>query len=198
MALLVVYSSDNLIVSHLLGPEEVTKYNVVYRYFSIVTIAFSVVMAPFWSAITDAYIKNEMNWIRKKMLSLFYILIGGFFLALFLALISKWVFAFWINDNFVVSSLFVALMALYVVSMAWLNMFSFFSNGIGKIRMQMLVYITAAVLNLPLSYYFAKTLDMGISGVLVATIICVNLINIILTIQYFKIVNGTAKGIWNK
>jgi hypothetical protein len=49
-----------------------------------------------------------------------------------------------------------------------------------------------------LSVFFAKNLNMGISGVIAATCICVGIGAIWAPIQYSKIVNKKAKGIWIK
>lgn len=198
LSLLLIYSSDNLIIAYLFGPEEVTTYNVVYRYFSLITIFFGVVMTPFWSAITDAYAKGEMKWIEKTIQTLLLVLLGGAIATSVLFVISPWMFNWWISNDFKASWLLVGLMSIYAVFMGWQNIFSFFSNGIGKIRVQMISYIIAAVANLPLSYYFGKILHMGSSGVLLASIICTTFVSLMLTIQYFKIIKNNAKGIWNK
>lgn len=198
LSLLFVYSSDNLIISYLFGPQEVTTYNVVFRYFSILTIFFGVIMTPFWSAITDAYSKNEMPWIEKNIKILFFILLIGIFIDLILLFGSSWVFKQWISEDFIVSTQLVTLMALYVICMGWLNIFSYFSNGIGKIRVQMIAYMIVAILNIPLSYYFGKILQMGVSGVLLATITSMIIVSSVLTIQYYKIINNKAVGLWNR
>jgi len=198
LSLLVVYSSDNLIISYLFGPGEVTTYHVVYKYFSVITIFFGVVMSPFWSAITDAYTKNEMKWIQKTIRSLLFILLFGILISCILFYISPWIFQLWIGEEFTAPISLKALMAIYAISIAWLNIFSFFSNGIGKIRIQLIAYIFAALINIPMSYYFGKVLHMGSSGVLLATIICIIGISLVLSLQYMKIINNSAKGIWNK
>jgi len=198
LSLLFVYSSDNLIISYLFGPKEVTEYNVVYRYFSVITLFFTVIMAPYWSAITDAYSRNEISWIKKNIQILLKILLGTVFIAILLIFASSWVFTQWISPDFVASSQLVLLMALYVLCMGWLNIFSFFSNGIGKIRIQTITYIFVAILNLPLSFYFGKILNMGSSGVLLASIISIVIVSIVLTIQYKKIITNSAEGLWNR
>lgn len=54
------------------------------------------------------------------------------------------------------------------------------------------------IINIPLSIFFGKYLGWGPSGVVLAT--CCSLIYAIILrpLQYFKIINNTAKGIWNK
>jgi Na+-driven multidrug efflux pump len=62
----------------------------------------------------------------------------------------------------------------------------------------MLVFILAMVINIPLSILFAKTFNLGSSGVILATVVCQLLHLIYLPIQYKKIVANEAFGIWGK
>jgi Na+-driven multidrug efflux pump len=76
--------------------------------------------------------------------------------------------------------------------------FSLFSNGVGKIKLSMVVSPIVIVANIPLSILFAKPLGMGIAGVIAGTAVC-NLASLILSsIQYHKIVNHKATGIWGQ
>ena len=54
-----------------------------------------------------------------------------------------------------------------------------------------------AMINIPLSIYLAKNLDLGSKGVILATIICCILSIIFYPIPCSKIINNKAKGIWN-
>ncbi|MFN2424620.1 MAG: polysaccharide biosynthesis protein, partial [Cryomorphaceae bacterium] len=66
-ASLVVFMTDNVIISQVLGPEEVPAYNVSYRYFNFAAVFFALITTPFWSAFTDAFIKRDMEWIRRMV-----------------------------------------------------------------------------------------------------------------------------------
>jgi hypothetical protein len=46
--------------------------------------------------------------------------------------------------------------------------------------------------------YFAKNLGFGVTGVMKATCVCVALGSIWVPIQYSKIINKKATGIWAK
>lgn len=61
---LVLFSLTNLLISNLFGPDMVTPYNIANRYFSVVSMAFAVIIGPIWSATTDAYEKNDIGWIK--------------------------------------------------------------------------------------------------------------------------------------
>ena len=53
-------------------------------------------------------------------------------------------------------------------------------------------------INIPLSILFAKYLQLGSAGVILATALCLMPVLILARIQYHRIINKTAKGIWNE
>jgi hypothetical protein len=55
-----------------------------------------------------------------------------------------------------------------------------------------------ALINIPLSIYIAKSLDFGVVGVMISTIICIAPGIVFSRIQFKKIISETAKGIWNQ
>lgn len=55
----VIFSTSNVIISRLFGPQEVTPYNIAFKYFNLCYIAFSIIIAPIWSAVTEAYTKQD-------------------------------------------------------------------------------------------------------------------------------------------
>lgn len=198
LSVLVIFQSDNMIISYLFGPKEVTNYNIVYRYFSIVIIVFGVIMGPFWTAFTEAYQKEDFSWIQKTMKILLSLLLGSVLLSVALLLMANRVYSLWINQDIDIPNTLSVLMAFYVVLFSFHNIVAFFSNGIGKIKIQLWVSILAALLNLPLSYFFGKVLELGTSGVLLATISCLMLVDIVLFVQYKKIITGTSTGVWDR
>ena len=85
-----------------------------------------------------------------------------------------------------------------MVLLSWGNIFVVFINGVGKVRLQIIVATIGAIINIPLSYFFAIVLNLGLAGVIAASIISISFGPILAPIQFRKIINGTAKGIWNK
>lgn len=195
---IIIYSTDTIIISYLFGPTAVTVYAIPYKYYSLITVFFVMVMTPYWSAITEAYAKNEMDWIKSSITSIFKIIGLGALIAFFMFLSSNDVFRFWVGEDVTVPTSLTGLMGVYAIVMGVQTLLSYFSNGIGKLRMQIIIYITMAFCNLPLSYVLGVTFDMHVSGVLLATIICTSLVCLVLAIQYYKVVGGTAKGLWLK
>lgn len=78
------------------------------------------------------------------------------------------------------------------------NIFAYFINGVGKIKLQLVTAVISSIINIPLSIFLGRNMGMGINGVIAATIICLLLGTFLHPVQYYKIVTGKAKGIWNQ
>lgn len=198
VASLVLFSSDNFIIIKLFGPEDVVKYNLAFKYFSIVTMGYTILLTPFWSSFTEAYVNKDFIWIRKTVSTVQRIWILVPILLLIMVFISKWFYNFWIGKNIDIPLNLSLSMALFVLMMTFNMIYVNFINGVGKIKLQLYTSIITMIINIPLSIFFGKYLGLGPSGVVLAT--CCSLIYAIILrpLQYFKIINNTAKGIWNK
>ena len=89
-------------------------------------------------------------------------------------------------------------MAVFVIQTSFIQSFTFFINGTGKIKIQMILGVSMALLNIPLSILLVKYFKFDTSGVILATILCNFVGMIIYPIQYIKIIDKKAKGIWNE
>lgn len=191
-----LYQTNNIIISQLFGPENVTPYNISFKYFSVLMMVFSIIMTPLWSAFTDAWVKMEIEWIKRIMKKLFRLWGLLVIVGLFMLLISQFVYDFWIGDKVQIPFLMSLLIVLWVLINTWNGIFSQFLNGVGKIKLQMYLGLIAAIINIPLSIFLGK--EIGIEGVLSANLIVLIAGIIIYPIQYNKIINNRASGIWNK
>ncbi len=195
---LIVFATDNLIITHLYDPSQVTVYNISHKYFFFITLVFNVFLSPFWSAFTDAYVKNDFDWIKQVVKRLVQIWALVSFTVVIMIFASDFVYKIWIGENIKIPILLSVAMGIFMIISNWNNIFAFFLNGVGKIRLQFYYSVFAAIINIPLSIYLAKGMKLGITGVITATIICIGFASIWAPIQYKKIITGKAKGIWNR
>jgi len=195
---LVIFQTSNIIIAQYMGPNEVATYNIAYKYFSIPMMLFSIINTPFWSAYTDAWSRHEIDWIKSinRKLLLIWGLISLF--GVVLLIISPWFFQIWIGDKVQVPFSLSFWLLLYFITFTLGGVFNMFINGVGKIKIQVISSFIGAFLFILLSVIFIKYFNLGIVGLVIASIIA-NFNGYILTpIQYSKIINGKAKGIWNK
>ena len=194
-----MFSTDNIIITNLFSPEEVVPYNIALKYFSQILIFFSIVIAPYWSTITEAFVKSDYSWIKKSMKAIFRIwLLVIPILLIIMLIIADWVYKIWVGDNVVIMFSLNISMALFVLIQTFQLIYTNFINGVGRIKLQMIVGIIALLINIPLSILFAKELNLGTTGVILATCVSIGLYAIYKPIQYYLIINKKAKGIWDK
>lgn len=194
----ILYATDNVIISHLFGPESVTPYSIAYKYFSISYIIFNIILMPYWSGITEAYVKEDFKWIKISMVNLVKFSLVFLIGTLIMLILSEKFYYLWIGNKVHVPQLLSILMFIYFSMIIFMQPFVFFLNGVGKIRLQLFFSVLTALLNIPLAIFLAKNLGLGISGIILSTIFC-SLPGVFYTpIQYNKIINNKAKGIWNK
>jgi len=196
IAVLIIFSTDNIIITQITGPEDVTPYDVARRYTGIATMAFSLILRPFWSAFTEALTKDDVSWIKrvlKKLKILWVLMAVGL---VFLILISDWAYKIWVGDEVIVPIVLTILMGVYVLLATWNDMFVQLINGSGKVTLQYYVSIVLAILNIPVSVFFADNLGMGATGVILGT--CVILLPGLFLNPYqaYLIINKKDKGIW--
>lgn len=195
ICMLLIFQVTNVILSRVLGPEAVTEYNVSYKYFSITQMVFNIILSPFWSAFTDAYTKNDYEWmkiIQKKLSRIWLILVGINF---FLLSIVPFAYRLWLGDSVQVSWPLSICMMVYFSVLSYSNMYMILLNGIGKVFLQMLIYIICACVGLPLSYYFCGI--YGIPGTIFVLATVYFMQAVFAKIQLNKILSGSCTGIMN-
>lgn len=198
LAGIILFSTDNLIITQLYTPKEVVPFNIAFKYFSISNMVLAIVLTPYWSSITEAYTKNDFNWIKQSMKNLNKLSIASIVAIFCMVFISPYFYYYWVGNTIVVPFSLTLLMAIFFVLTIFYSPFTYFINGTGKVKLQLISILSTAIVNIPLSVYFAKNLNLGVSGVILATIVCLLPHAILCPIQYFKIINHKANGIWNQ
>jgi len=193
---LVLMVSSNMIISKEISPTEVTPYQLAYRYFSIVLMIFAIISSPLWSATTDAYTKGDWTWIKKAVKKSNIILVGCAILLFCMVLFSKIFYSLWIGESVFIPTLLSILTSVYILVLVVSTCFSNIIFGIGKIRLITIVTLVQTIIFIPLCIALIRL--WNIYGVLVALISVTMMCMITNIIQYHKISNNTAVGIWNK
>jgi len=193
---LVIFGTSNIIISRIFGPEEVAPYNIAFRYFGIATMAFNIIIAPMWSASTDAYAKGDLNWIKRSMGAMIKVSLLSTAGVLTLVLLANIVYRLWIGTVVIVPFRLTFWMGAYTIIILWSTCYSTFLSGIGKLKIQLINTFSASCAFIPLALWLSKS--MGISGIVIALCIT-NLSGALLNpIQYYKVISGKASGIWNQ
>jgi O-antigen/teichoic acid export membrane protein len=196
VAFIVMYSSANIVLIKLYNGAEVTVYNIAYKYFTIALMVNGIITATYWSAFTDAYVRQEWAWIRRtirRMEKVTYLLMGMVVLSTLLA--TKMI-GLWLHNSIQVPLSMQIIMCVYTLISLIAAPQHIFLNGTGKVRLQLYTAIYTIVMTIPLALLFCRTLRLGPEGVILA-MICTSLpVTILYRVQYNKIMSGKATGVW--
>jgi O-antigen/teichoic acid export membrane protein len=196
IAAVLIYQTTNMIITQLYGPSEVTPYNIAFRYFGVIPMVFSIVMSPFWSAFTEAWVLKDMAWIKSTVNKLRIVWIFTVGICLIMLLFSNILYKAWVGNDIIVPISVSICVAIYVIVNAWNAIYSQFLNGIGRIKLQLYVAVIGSAINIPLAIVLGKSL--GVYGIVLSSIIICLMPGIYGPIQYYKIISGKARGIWDK
>ena len=59
---LVIFGAANFFITQSCGPAAVTTYNIAYKFFNLLVIAYTIILAPMWNAYTNAYVMSDRQW----------------------------------------------------------------------------------------------------------------------------------------
>lgn len=191
------YQTNNLIISHYLGPDEVTTYNIAFKYLQVLPMVFTIIITPFWSAFAEANVNNDYDWmknVRKRLIQALSILgLCG----CIMVVISPFVYDIWIGDKVQVPFIVTSLVFIFQMLNMWGSMWTQLLSGLGKIRLQVICSSVCCLSYIPICCYFCD--KYGLNGLLTVSIvlplICTSWFGVI---QTHRLLNKTAKGIWNK
>jgi O-antigen/teichoic acid export membrane protein len=181
MAVVVIFQTDNLIISYLFNESDVTRYSITQKAFNSYGMLVGLVMAPLWSAYTEAYVKKDFEWIRQRIKTLNLLMIPLIAGILIFVLFFDTLKFYWLGEkgNIEVPHSLSILMGIYTIISVWNNIYAYFLNGISRLKEQLITAIIGMVANIPLCILFAKTMNMGVSGVILGTIVSLSLFSFV-------------------
>ena len=196
IAALVLFNTDNIIIIQLFGSKYVTTYNVSFKLFSIIVMAFNIIATPLWSAFTEAYTKNDLEWIKTTIKTLEKIWLLLILFTIIILLISPYLFKLWLGDKVQVPFMLSVAMSSYVVVSIWQTIHVFFLNGIGKVKLQLYLVLFSSLINIPMAIFLGRR--FGLVGITITSTVLFAMMGIVFSIQTRKILNKTATKIWNE
>jgi len=155
----------------------------VYKVFNLVLVAFSAFISPVWSNITVEANRKNFEYIQNiaKKLSLLVlpICVALFILAIFFQDLSNW----WLGKELYYENSLIFSMGVFIALNIYSSIYSAILNGMGELNVQLFVSVFVALLNIPLSIYLSTSCGMGITGVIVASNICMVISTLTVVLQ---------------
>ncbi len=178
IAVAIAFSSDNIVISHILGLDSVSCYSVAMRLFMFIPMILSMILNPMWSSYGESIARGDMDWVRKTLvislkMSFFISLIPSVFL-IFMgnAVIHIWV-GYEINPPFIL----MAGLGIWAVLSSMGSAVAMFLNGANVVRFQVICASLMCITSIIGKIFLAKAI--GIAGIVWATVIAYTLFTVI-------------------
>jgi len=161
------YSADSLIIAHLLGPDEVSRYSVGMRLAVAMPTIVGMWLVPLWPAVAEAAARRDWHWIRRTFKRTFIGSVGVVAIgAVCLASLGDSIISVWIGPGIVLGAGLLSGFGLFMMATAMSGPVAMFMNGLGIIRVQVITSILMALVSLWARIHFAPI--YGLTGVIVS------------------------------
>jgi len=194
---IVLYHTSSLILINLTNPETVTDYNITQKYYSLVTMAFLMMVQPLWTAYGDAYHRGDYQWIKSTFSRLRKLWLGMVVLLLVSLLAQDMVFRIWLKGRVQFDVWLSTAFVVYGAITLWTAIYNPLLNATAKLTIQLRLLMITVPLFIPLCIVLVQYAGLGAKGIVFALIATSLPSAILYTIQCAKILSG-AEGIWNK
>lgn len=183
---LVLNTTDNLLISSLYGSSEVTPYDLVYKCFYMFVQVHAIIIMPMWSAYTVANTNNDLKWMKntmRKINRITLLLSAGVVVGIFL---FEPFAAIWLRRRLVYGKDLILIVAIYMIAQMFANNYSSFLCGVGHIKIPTIISIIGAVMNIPLSVFFAQYINMRLAGIILGSFCVMFMSFIVLPIVSYR------------
>ena len=172
--LLVINSTNKVIISNVFGPAMVTNYEPYLKIFSAICAVASAISLPIWTLTIRADVNKEYGWLKKaeKMILIFVVIFAlG---SLFAAAVLQLIFNLWLKSNsFTINYANAFIFAVWAIASICSYFTSGISNGLKILKPQLIVYGIGSVAKIPLFFlihHLAPNTDWSLLLLIDATI----------------------------
>jgi len=170
--------TDNIIISHFLGPGEVTPYSISYRLLSYAVIFQSFAVVALWPAYTEAKARGDIIWIRRAFrANLIFSILSSLPLTIAFVVFGQQIIRWWAGESAVPTFSLLVWMAIWNLMLATVSAGSFLLIAFSRLTGMTIYGTVTALVNLFLSVVLIQR--WGVNGVVIASVLSVGLLSYI-------------------
>jgi len=169
-AVAIGYTSDNLVITQILGAAAVAVYAVPQKLFGVVSMLVTMGISPIWPAYGEALARGDVTWVRRAFWRSLRVIV---FLAVpvctFLVLYGPWILRITMGKSLHVPMSVLVALGVWGIASAVSIPLSLLLNGAGVLKVQAIIAAAASLSNLALSIFLTRRL--GVIGACLGSII---------------------------
>ena len=149
-----------------------TNYNIAFKYFSVLTMFMSILMTPLWSAVTEAYAKEDYQWITSTVRKYNRLVIIIFIIGIIMLLYSELIYRLWINNSHIIIPFELSFcMLIYNLILVYGGIYVGVLNGIGALKIQFIASLFSPFIFLSMCYLLIHIYGFGVSAIVISSIV---------------------------
>jgi len=102
---------------------------------------YGIIVAPFWSAFTEAYTQEDYKWMKRTYSKLSKIWLITIPLISVMLILSNYVYNIWIGNNISIPFKLSLFVSIYILILSRAHLYMSLINGSGKISLQTIIYV---------------------------------------------------------
>ena len=193
IAVLVIFTTDKIIIAQVVSPAAVVPYEIAFKLFSLVLVFNNIFLNPLWSAYTRAFARQDILFIKNTLKKTHVIFVVLSIISLLIYLLSHKIIDIWMGGRVMIQDSLVSIICVFIIVRVWCDIYAYFLNGISKIKVQMYLAVVQAIINLPISICLGR--KFGVEGVLLGSLISLSLSALVLPLySHFLIKKLTVRS----
>jgi O-antigen/teichoic acid export membrane protein len=162
IAVTVGYQSDNIVISRILGADQVTQYAVPQKLFMFGPTILSFILMPLWPAYGEALIRGDVAWVKQTLRRSIGIgLLINVSLALVLVLWGSQILRLWAGPEIQPQRSLLIGLGLWCILNGFGGPLAMFLNGANVIGFQVICALSMAAINLVLSIMLTQSIGVA-------------------------------------
>ncbi|MDY4935563.1 MAG: hypothetical protein SO132_02175 [Candidatus Enteromonas sp.] len=172
LSLLLINSTDQVLISNIFGSDVVVEYQKYYKIFAAITAIASAISMPVWSLSVKAKAEKKLLWL-KKLQKVIVILPFAFFALAFVGVgLLQPFFNFWLKTETIkVNYIYAFSFAIWTFASCASMLSSGLGNGLKIIKPQMAVLLVGAISKIPIIYILNYIYNINQEGWFIIIII---------------------------
>lgn len=160
ISLMVISSSNEILITKLYSPKYTVEYQIYYKWFSLAVVLFSLITQPMWSAFTKAFEEKRYVWIFKVYKIFNILALIGTCGCILLAIYFQPIINLWLGSEAIITKFSITLnFVAFSACMMFINASTSVANGCSKLKCQLLCTLVGAFLKVFLSVVFSRYFD---------------------------------------
>lgn len=165
-----VFASDNIMISRILGAEAVTQFAIPDKLFSFIPVFLGMILMPLWPAYGEAISRGDGKWIKKIFVRSLILALGFATIAsLIFIVLGNSILSAWVGHEVNAPIVLLIGMAMWRIAEASGHSVSMLLNGANVVKFQVFSCLLLFIVAIPLKVYLIQ--NIGIAGAVMGTFV---------------------------